>query len=294
MSLPPWARVVVYILIVLAFVHNYLKPTVLQGQLWIIDKMGDNNPGVDYELRHGISAFRVNTDGRWTLTTQRKLPGSIVITIVDSKNRHQADVELGMPVPVWSGFFPKQYSITGNLQGTFKVTETASIRKQLIHTAYAQSQSPTGDTNHGREVLYVKINKLRIKEIGDSRGSTGELYFRVFLNNDELKNTGLPAKGYPNTHLLINNNTTTNLKNLGFFLPISDLRESKYTLIVKLYDYDLFGSDEKVGEFRAILNSNTKLDTPHTYKTEKLKKPWPDNSEIEMEFHKAIRQRLVE
>ncbi len=107
MSLPPWARVFVYILIVLAFVHNYLKPTVLQGQLWVTNEAGANNPGEDYELRHGISAFRVNSDGRWALTTQRKLPGSVMVTIVDPKRRHVGDAKLTMPVPVWSGFRPK-------------------------------------------------------------------------------------------------------------------------------------------------------------------------------------------
>lgn len=286
MSLPPWARAFVYILIVLAFIHNYLKPTVLQGQLWVTNKAGVNNPGKDYELRHGISAFRVNSDGRWSLTTQRKLPGSVMVTIVHPKGTHIGDAKLTMPVPVWSGFRPKQYSITRNVQGQFSVTETTSIETQISNTAYAQSQSPSRDPNLSMEKWYVKINELQIKESGDSRGHTGELYFKIYLNGQELEQTGLPQKHYSNTHLLINDNTTTTFKNLGFFLPMSVPNATESTLLIRIYDYDLIGEDDKVAHFKIIFNSNTKLATLQTYKTEKLKRNWLDNSSIVIEFLK--------
>ncbi len=164
--------------------------------------------------------------------------------------------------------------------------ETASIETQISNTAYAQSQSPSRNPNLTMEKWYVKINKLQIKESGDSRGHTGELYFKIHLNGQELEQTGLPQKHYPNTHLLINDNTTTTFKNLGFFLPMSVPNAAESTLLVEIYDYDLIGEDDKVAHFKIIFNSNTKLATPQTYKTEKLERNWPDNSSIVIEFLK--------
>lgn len=286
MLMPKWVRVIVYLLIVLAFIHNYLKPAVLQGQLWITNQSGANEAGEEYEIRHGTSAFRVNSDGRWALTTARKLPGTINVTIVDAKNRCIGDVGLSMPLPVWSAIIPKQYSITYEGKGAFSVKETARIGSGILAVAYAQPEVPALGPNLVTERWYVKINSLNVKESGDSKGHTGELYFKVSLNGKKLEQTGLPNKRYSNTHLLIDDNTTTVFKNLGFFLPESVQNAPELELQIKIYDHDLFGGDDKVGDFKVILNSNTEFGEPNTYITKKLNRNWPDNSSITIEFKK--------
>jgi len=102
MSMPPWIRVVVYLIIVLVFVHNILKPTVLQGVLWIPNQKGENVGGENYKLMHGSSAFRVNADGRWVLTAGTKIPGDICVMVVDEKNMHVGDLDLSLPLAVLS------------------------------------------------------------------------------------------------------------------------------------------------------------------------------------------------
>ncbi len=286
MSMPLWVRVFVYLLLVLAFIHNYLKPSVLQGQLWITNQSGINEPGEEYEVRHGISAFRVNSDGRWALTTERKLPGTITVTIVDPKTRHIGDVALSLPLPVLSEIKPQQYSISGNVQEGFFVKETARIGTGISAVTYAQTQLPARASNLVKQRSFVKINSIQVKESGDSSGRSGEQYFTVCLNGKKLEQTGLPEKNYPNTHLLIDDNTTTAFRNLGFFLPESVQNAPESELLIKIYDYDRFGKDDKIGEFKVILNSNTEFGKPKTYHTEKLKRHWRDNSSITIEFQR--------
>ncbi|MDY6986916.1 MAG: C2 domain-containing protein [Thermodesulfobacteriota bacterium] len=280
--LPAPIRTFVYVLIAVAFIHNYLAPTIMEGQLWIRDEGGENKPGENYELRHGGSAFDVNCEGRWVLTSKHKLPGKSTVAVVNPEGCLEGYVTLPILVPIYSAMYPQQYSITRKAHGDFTLKLAEGIQTGTFNVAFAAS----GDADRGESGPYVKIKKLQLKEAGDSKDRSGELYFKVEINGKDLEDTGLPEKKYRNKHLLLSDDTTTIFENLGFHLPrpMSDTPESEQVIEIRIYDYDYFGSDDKVGHFRIMLDAIT-TGGPRTYMTEELKeRRWPhDNSSIEVE-----------
>lgn len=289
MSMPQYVRVFVYIVIVLAFIHNYIKPTVLEGMIWIENESGSEVAGKDFKVSHGSSAFKVNCDGRWALTTVRKLPGSITLTVQDKDGCRLDDVKLRMPLPVLSAFRPTQYVITRHQSGEFSVRETAGISIPIFRSAFAQPVPSSGKTGKKDERWYVKISKIKIKESGDSREKSAELYFEVLLDGVRLNDTGLPGKEIYNTHLLISDGSTTEFGRLGFFLPKGFTINGKSELRIKIFDYDLFSKDDRIGDFKIEIDSKTIPNVPLTFESERITgRNWPHpNSTIEIEFNRG-------
>jgi len=284
LKMPGPIRWFVYLLFVLLFIHNYLKPTPFGGQMWIKQKDGTQRAASDYIIRHGDNVFAVNSHGRWVLFSDRKMPGYITPVITDHLGKWVGEVKLSVPIPIYSAIIPPDSSIIYNeSDGTIKVSKAELSGIVFCVKAYAQPPPPPPIKK-----LYIKIKQLTLKESGDSRSEGGQLYFKIFVDGREIKQPGIPDRNYPSTYLLINDNTTTKFRDLIFEVPDMKPNFSSFKLTIQIFDRDyrfLFwrSKDDMVGSFEIELTQNN-VGKEVSIKTGELPRFRGENSSIVIEL----------
>jgi hypothetical protein len=251
--------------------------------MWVKQKDGIQKPANGYNIMYGDNSFAVNSQGSWVLCSSRKIPGYITPTITNPLGAKLGEVKLSVPIPICSAILPRYSSIVYNeSDGTIVVSKTPW--SEIVFCTKAFAQPPPPPINK----FYIRIKQLTVRESGDSRSEGGQLYFKIFVDGKEISPPRIPNKKYPNTYLLINDNTTTKFEDLIFEAPGIKPNFSSFKLTIQIFDRDyrfLFwrSKDDMVGSFEKELTGND-VGKEVSIKTGKLLRPWEENSSIVIEL----------
>ena len=232
--MPLWVRVVTYLLVVMTVVHGQLKDTVIQGDLYIKDN-GKKYAARDYTISVGDSSFKVNSSGKWAVTTSRFFPGSVTGLIGDDTNTTVSEVGIPMPIPIWSGLFPRRVLIYVDKQDGTVTSKPIAWRDWIDPGVSAAAQRPAQQALAPQR-LFVTLTRLRIKDIkGDA---DAQLFFILYANRQHFSPVGVPNLKYKNSLLPVTANSTTELQNMTFAVPGVNAGFRELEFGVRVYDYN--------------------------------------------------------
>ena len=230
--MPLWVRVVTYLALVLVLVHGQLRATVIQGDLLIQDQ-GKQFPAANYSVTAGDSSFRVNSVGKWAVTTSRIIPGTLTAQIGDSNGETLGWAEVPLPIPVWSGLQPSRVLIVYDSQTKHVETKTISLRKWIDPPVWAA----TSPSINARQ-LYITLKRLSVRQVDDDDDDIGQIYFFLYVNKQQFVPLGVPSLKYRNTHLAMQRNSTRELQSMTFVAPKIGESFQRVEFGVRVYDYD--------------------------------------------------------
>lgn len=279
--MPRWLKATVYLLLVLTFIHEYLKPTILEGQLWIEDATGHRHPGKNYIIESGRTQFLTNANGKWVLQSTRRIPGTIVATVTDPQDTWIGQVDLMLPIPIYSSAVEQSYSITykeGGLNGG-QLIASNDWNLNLVSSAYADDDlAPKPVAPALRKDLVISIRDLDVKESGDHNDPVGNVYTQVYLNGKRIRTPKLPQKDFPNSYLSLQDNSKNAFDSLLFAIP-TPTQSAAQRLEIRLYESDFFGHDDLIGVFKADVKPED-VGKTILMKSGKLARNWPDNASM--------------
>jgi hypothetical protein len=277
--MPPWLRATVYLLLVLTFIHNYLKPTTLEGQLWVETPQGLRKPAQNYVIQSPHSQFVTNSNGMWVLQTSRKVPGTITVIVSDPLGEWLGQAELMLPAPIYSSVVEKSYLLTLNREKKLVVASN-NVDFSLVSSAYADPQQP--EPQAPRPVpnrhLVIGIKRLDLRESGDHDDNVGKVYAKVYLNGQQIRTPKLPQKEIPSTHLSLHDNSKNIFDSLLFTIPYPG-GSATQNLEIKLYESDFWGQDDLIGIFKTTVGA-AEVGKTLALTSGKLVRNWPNNSSV--------------
>lgn len=289
LQLPSWARVTVYFLVLFAFLHNYLKPTTLEGTVWLERDNGGSRetlPAEGYVIQSGHYSFKANASGFWILRTGRKLPGTLKAELLSPLGQRLDEVALPMPIPLVSYLFETPCNVFYNTDKR-TLTVTAGFPRldlDFSRTAYAQtSPRPAASPRPGD--FRLRIDELWIREAGDSHDESGRIYFRVRIDDAEATVSTLPQEQFPNTHLVVRDNSRIYPHDLTLSVPRPS-EGARRKVEILIYEKDrswLFfrGKDDLVATFELSIDESS-LGKTLELESGPVERAWIDNSSLKI------------
>jgi len=219
MLMPSWVRVLVYLLVVLTYVHNAVQDAPLVGQLWIRQVDGSEIQGTNYTVQTPTpTQFRTNAEGRWMLPTPKRLPfGSVQAELVSGEGRLLGRGSFCLPIPILGPLLGgQQYRMTFN--PTTRQLEVDPTLACATLGSRAEASERAVSASNASESVSIDIKQITLRDTGH-RTSPAEIYFRTYLNGNELKPFGLPARERKNSWLLLLDNRPAAPNGLQVTIP---------------------------------------------------------------------------
>lgn len=225
----------ILLILVIYFLHGFVGPTYIRGQIWTVDATGERAVAPGWRVEFDNQDTTSNENGYWTLPVRLGgIPGELRVNLSSGLGNYVGTLNVVGPWPIWSAVRPMDYTIYVHLtRPAGSRIEVASLPTLAIpelaptvsaHVPDDQGQAAGQFTS--QSYIYgcqISIDAVKVNSFPGFLRASGRAYFVLYqddrrVDDDILYNL---VEASPDHHFPVQSNKE-------LWIPVDTRAERRY------------------------------------------------------------------